>query len=335
MAKANPGALASKVWAAIWGFLRKKWFWLVLAVCLMVVVALPLVLVWTGRLETGFGEYTLPTPETEWAKTLWDLGELCLVPLALGLGATGFAFLQNKRERELEQDRLREAALQRFLDRMTELMLEKRLQGEMPDSLVGQYARAYTLTTARQLDGVRKGLLLQFLNDWGMLGRSICAQEDGMGERMDPLIDLNKADLTEANLEYANLMGAILKGANLRKARFKRADLHATVLIHCELRDADLRLASLGHTNLSLACLDGARLDGAYLDSAILRGASLRGTILSDANLWRAKVTERQLAQAGSLEGATMPDGTKHRSKGPSESEEVPGAAGRGNDGAC
>jgi methionyl-tRNA synthetase len=83
----------------------------------MLVVAVPLVLVWTGRLEIGFEEYTPPTPETERAKTLWDLGELCLVPLALGLGATAFAFLQNKRERELEQDRLRETALQRYLDR--------------------------------------------------------------------------------------------------------------------------------------------------------------------------------------------------------------------------
>jgi hypothetical protein len=45
---------------------------------------------------------------------------------------------------------------------------------------------------------------------------------------------------------------------------------------------------------------------------ADLRGANLSRADLSWATLIIARVTDEQLAQAKSLKGATMPDGTKH-----------------------
>ena len=43
-----------------------------------------------------------------------------------------------------------------------------------------------------------------------------------------------------------------------------------------------------------------------------MSGAILIGADLSEANLKGAKVDKAELAQAKSLKGATMPDGTKH-----------------------
>ena len=48
------------------------------------------------------------------------------------------------------------------------------------------------------------------------------------------------------------------------------------------------------------------------LNEADLRGAVLRQVGLRWADLSEAKATEKQLATALSLEGATMPDGSKH-----------------------
>jgi len=48
------------------------------------------------------------------------------------------------------------------------------------------------------------------------------------------------------------------------------------------------------------------------LDKANLSGANLFGADLSKTNLIGAKVTTEQLKKAKSLEGAIMPDGTKH-----------------------
>ncbi len=49
------------------------------------------------------------------------------------------------------------------------------------------------------------------------------------------------------------------------------------------------------------------------LSDADLSGADLNGTDVSNANLEGAKVTSEQLAQAESLRGATIPDGSVHK----------------------
>jgi uncharacterized protein YjbI with pentapeptide repeats len=53
-------------------------------------------------------------------------------------------------------------------------------------------------------------------------------------------------------------------------------------------------------------------LSGVNLSGAKLYGADLTGADLREADLERATVTDGQLAQAASLKGATMPDGTVH-----------------------
>jgi len=83
--------------------------------------------------------------------------------------------------------------------------------------------------------------------------------------------------------------------------------LHGAGLIGAEnpavaLNGADLQEANLPRANLYEADLQGAYLEGADLQEAILEGAILL----------RAKVTDEQLADALSLQGATMPDGSPH-----------------------
>jgi uncharacterized protein YjbI with pentapeptide repeats len=74
-----------------------------------------------------------------------------------------------------------------------------------------------------------------------------------------------------------------------------------------EFHGADLRGAILYEVNLAGANLSGANLSGvdlkrACLDKANLSGADLGGDI----------ITDEQLAQASSLKGATLPDGSMH-----------------------
>jgi hypothetical protein len=63
----------------------------------------------------------------------------------------------------------------------------------------------------------------------------------------------------------------------------------------------------LHEVNLRGASLQGANLQGAYLRGAILQEAILEGAILQEA-----EVTDEALADAQSLEGATMPNGQKY-----------------------
>jgi uncharacterized protein YjbI with pentapeptide repeats len=99
-----------------------------------------------------------------------------------------------------------------------------------------------------------------------------------------------------------SLRGYDLREANLRMAALDGADLH-----QAKLTGADLHGTSLSGTDLSEADLQGADLIGADLREANLQGAKLL----------QAQVTKDQLAQAASLEGATMPDGTIYAGEPP------------------
>jgi uncharacterized protein YjbI with pentapeptide repeats/DNA-binding transcriptional regulator YiaG len=116
-----------------------------------------------------------------------------------------------------------------------------------------------------------------------------------------------KADLTGANLGEANLDGANLRGADLRGADLRETDLRGANLAGAALFRADLHEA-----NLSEADLTGANLTSADLFRANLAAADLRDADLHGANLTSADVTDEQLARAKSLEGTTLPDGTKY-----------------------
>jgi hypothetical protein len=310
--------------------LRQFWAiwrgWVLLALFLLAVVIVLLVLGATDVIDTGFGEYkpdanVKPAPER--AKTLWDWMDLLLVPLVLAIGAAFFTWVTDKRAREIEEDRIKEqrrieedrfrqAALQTYLDRVSALLRDRwRESGE--GFLEANIIRAQTLTVLRQLDGERKGLLLKFLYESGLIGEPVEAGE----EPKEAVIDLRGAILSGADLFKANLGGAILSGAILSGADLRLAKLLGTELLGAYLYEADLRGALLYDANLYKANLEGADLTGANLQEANLREVNSNNADLSDAdltgaNLHRANVTDEQLAQAKSLEGATLPDGTMH-----------------------
>ncbi len=115
-------------------------------------------------------------------------------------------------EREIESERFREAAFQAYLDRMTELLLEKGLRRSRAGAEVRDIARARTLTVLRGLDGPHKGILLRFLYETELI-------------KNKTTIDLSGADLSGAHLNTADLIEADLQGADLSRANLRGATL--------------------------------------------------------------------------------------------------------------
>ncbi len=299
----------------------------VIAVILVAIVALIIVgyqFNWTGfggyHKVTTTTEITSPSPkvtrteEYQPGKSFWDwlqlLGVLA-IPVVVGFGVAWFTTQQGKVSDRENKDNQREAALQAYIDKMSELLLGKHLRGSQQGyEEVRNIGRIRTLTVLRRLDADRKGSVLQFL------------QEADLIKKNKSIIDLSDADLS-----YANLFGANLSGANLSGAYLRGAYLHQAKLSDAYLRDADLRGAYLSRADLRGAYLFQAKLNMASLNDADLRdadlsyadlsyasliGADLSGADLRQADLTRAKVTIEQLDQAKSLEGANMPGGSRH-----------------------
>lgn len=323
------------------GFMKSRWKPYSLYASLIIFgVSLLFVLTETVRAKnTGF--------ET---KTLWDWMDFLIIPLVLAFGA----FFLNRSERVIERERSekrveqerrfakdgqQEVALQTYLDRMTELLLNERLQTTKKVE-VRDVARIRTLTLLAWLNPDRKAQVVRFLYEANLIKRS------------RTIIDLSGADLTKAYLQ-----DAVLRDVELTHANLYSADLTNSDFSNANLSNANLAKVELPNSKLTKACLDGVSLMEAEVTGAILEGVSLknafcfktyfcysdlsnsdmtnanltdadltgvnlsytrlkgadfRGADLFKANLKGAKVTPEQLAQAKSLKGAIMPDGTVH-----------------------
>jgi uncharacterized protein YjbI with pentapeptide repeats len=276
-------------------------------------------------------------------KTLWDWMQLLFIPVVLAIAGFWFnhrerkaaelraenerkaAELRAQAEQEIEQQRAnaeqeiasdnqREAALQAYVNEMSELLLHENLRKSKPENEVRKIARVRTLTVLARLDGKRKRNLLLFLYDAGLIDRG------------HQIIDVSDADLSEADLSEVTLYryrtikdsspvggrititaaNADLSGVNLRNATLNGANLNGVKLgaedrFDLAMSDIDystgstiianLSEAKLVKANLGRAALGGVDLRRADLSEAILGGAYLQHANLSLANLYGADLS--------------------------------------------
>lgn len=261
---------------------------------------------------TGFGRCVTPSrdnTEVRLQKTLWDWLNLLIVPLVLA----GGGILYNRSEKQNEQKRndenLQENALAAYLDRISDLLVNDSLRDGEAASAARDVALGWTTMILPRLSGKRKGVVLQFLYGANLLNKS------------NPVLSLGNTDFSGVTL-HTWLEDIYLNGANMGKANLEGCYLWGADLSATDLQDANLENANLGEINLENSLLEGANLKtfsisgnlrGAHLKNADFTGTDLSDVDLSRADLQRAKVTPNQLRQAISLEGATMPDGSKYK----------------------
>ncbi len=240
---------------------------------------------------------TTTTPQA--AKTLWDWLSLLGVPFSLAILGYLLQQLQQSKqqnEKKISESNKREEALQNYLDRVSQILIDKNListatklqfiakrksDDNQPDPVGREekellnsetcVIRATTLSILRRLgeDGERKGNVIQFLEETGIMSKL-------------------HLDLSGANLSEANLSGANLKGAQLSESNLSGANLHKANLNGANLRKANLDHAQLHEANLSNTYLKGANLHASDLSKAYLCNAQITGANLHKANLTNA-----------------------------------------------
>src|SRR6266566_1256317 len=200
-------------------------------------------------------------------RTLYDWLQLLIIPAVLAAGGYLFNFATSRTEREIASDRQQEEALQAYIDSMSALLLERNLRQSAKDDEVRKIARVRTLTVLPRLNGKRKGSVVQFLYESGLIHKD------------QKIVDLSQANLREADLSRANL-----DGADLSRADLSEADLRET-----DLRETDLSLANLNGANLSSARRRKTGLSGFDIpprtkvtDEQLAKAKNLKGAIMPD-----------------------------------------------------
>jgi uncharacterized protein YjbI with pentapeptide repeats len=243
-------------------------------------------------------------------KSLWDWLQLFIVPIMLLVG--GFWFNQRLRiqgeqiteqrseierqasekraqtDRDIATDNQREKSLQDYIDKISELLFQENLHKSDSENIAREVARIRTLTVLSRLDGSRKGSVIKFLNEGGLIDKD------------KHIIDLHGADLSTINFSEAALYGVDLCGADMRNS-----DLHNAKLDGSDLSETDLLNVNLSGATLNEADLHGANLSGVNLSTADLIRVNLSGATLSGADLHHSNLSGANLDRA-TLSGADL-----------------------------
>ena len=236
---------------------------------------------------------------------------------------------QAELERELTRDNQRETLLQAYIDKMSELLLDKDnpLRESKPGDEIREVARVRTLTVLPRLDKERKRSVLQFLyesrlidaglvdGDWravksfGDDGRWSSSVKGGKGAYV---IALTGADVSGANLSGVKPGDAHWSVGNETTPDVIRCELHPHEVMVGDRRTqytvvwtSDGGTITYGGTNLLGASLAGANLSQADLSNVSLTRADLSEADLSGANLSRSILACADLDETN-LSGANL-----------------------------
>jgi len=287
---------------------------------------------------TGFNGERVPNlQQYQPPKTLWDWLQLLIIPAVLAVGVTIFNRLLNERSRDIATDQQQETALQNYLKEMSKLLITSKLRDSASGSLERDIAHARTLTVLPGLDPLRKGRVLRFLYETGLIYKENTIV-DLRGANFSNLrihetkLSSNYFQMTDTRLSLrnANLQGAIFRDASLEQIDLRGACLDEAYVTHVDLNGtwlchASMKMTRLHGTNLHRACLREAQMQGAQLRGAYLRGADLRKVNLQEtrkkdgkmqkadltaANLRKARLEEAQMQGAdlseADLQGANL-----------------------------
>jgi uncharacterized protein YjbI with pentapeptide repeats len=231
-------------------------------------------------------------------KKAWDLLELLIVPIVLAIGATLFSQFQRNTEIQIETERQREAALQSYIDRIKDLVLELYSSDIEPDEksnetpevfeTIGNIAAAYTRATLQQLDSKRKGMLIEFLYDTHLIGWA----EPVPDVEYAPLILLGEsADLSGLTVNAPALRGIVLSFTNISNSKLLGLDLYKAHLRGSNMSNSyfvgvNFSGAEMGGVNFSGVRIgDGVAMEKTELHYANVKNADLRKAYLNNTNL--------------------------------------------------
>lgn len=214
---------------------------------------------------TGLGQYQHPDGTIDREKTLWDWMNLLIVPFALAIGVFLLNRAETNKEYLIAKERMYENTLQDYLDKMTELLLKEKLRDSENNDEARSIARSRTLTALRILDYSRKGLLLKFIHESGLI-------------RQTPIIILRGADLSGADFKQANLSEASVRSATLTCANFENARLPQTDFSYSNIDNANFSFSSLIGANFYLTKCNNARFFRATLANTNFDSSSMKHT---------------------------------------------------------
>jgi uncharacterized protein YjbI with pentapeptide repeats len=220
-------------------------------------------------------------------KTLWDWLDLIIIPASIALFAWMYTEFEKDKNERIEEEKIKSNILESFINTMTELLVQHNLASN-PDQKRLAIARTRINMALSQLDGQRKGQVLQFLYESDLIDKN-------------PKFKLLGNNFNDAVLDNIVLGDSVIKGAYFKNASMRNANLNGIDLTSCNLENVDLFESLLENANLSYTILTNANLENIDLSTVDFEGANL-----TKANLNGATIRQSQLDGVFKKEGIQL-----------------------------
>lgn len=213
------------------------------------------------KVENGKSVVSTITKEFAYPKTLWDWLELIVVPATLALAALWLSYSQRQNELGIAEQQREEDMLRIYYGDIADYISDLGLGTSNETSGVRALATARTKTLLTNINGRRKGQIIQFLYEAKMLGFYFF--DEDKNEMISPaIINLEGTDLSGIDLEGAGVEGIYLKETILKEANLAGVIMDYACLRGAALQCADIqRRASFYKTDLNRADLRNIKWD--------------------------------------------------------------------------
>ncbi len=220
---------------------------------------------------TGFGPYD-EKKEGLRGKTLWEWLDLLIIPSTIGI--ISWIYKEAERDKAIIEQREKDQVtnIDSFFKILTELITKNNLLKSNFDDPNRIIARTRSILAFEDADSERKGQILQFIYESGLINSN-------------PILNLNGVNLKKSNLNGIILRASEIKGAYFNNSSMKNSFLDNSNLTSCDFSNSDFTECSLIKTNLSYTNLSNANFkdlnllsvnfEGANLSNADLRGCQL------------------------------------------------------------
>lgn len=216
---------------------------------------------WMGFIEN--------TTSDEKIKTLWDWLDLLIVPISIGIVGWIYKDYENQKEESRQKENNYTDLFNNYLKNISELILKEGLLESNEYAM--NLARSLTIVALENLDGERKGQILQFLKESNVLQN----------------INLLGANFRNCDLEGIVLKNQIFKGIDFSHSNLTNSFLDGTEFIACNLSSANFSYSSLLNVNFEYSILKNSIIRNTDLKSVNFFGvelgnADLRDSLISD-----------------------------------------------------
>lgn len=219
---------------------------------------------WMGFIENTSDEIKI--------KTLWDWLDLLIVPTSIGIIGWIYKDYEKKKEEKKQIENTNNEIFNNYIKNISELILKNNLLESNKNA--ANLARTLTIVALENLDGERKGQILQFLKESDVLQK----------------VELLGANFKNSDLQGIVLKNQIFKGIDFSNSNFQNSFLDGTQFISCNLSSSNFSNSSLlnvdfNYSNLCDSILKNNDLESVKFNCAEMHNADLRNSTIKKAQI--------------------------------------------------